>query len=77
MWAYLSVGLVTMVLCGYQHHHGMREKDIYNIELLRNGNGWWGGWRGGWAAGGGSNPPPGPLGIAMSPGSASHTPNHA
>ena len=47
MWAYLSVGLVTMVLCGYQYHHGMREKDIYNIELLRIDNGRWGGWRGG------------------------------
>ena len=46
--------------------------------------GGWGGWRegggvgggGGWEAGGGLHRPTGPLGVAMSPRSASHRPRH-
>ena len=36
-----------------QHHDGMREKDIYNVELLGIGNGRWGV---GWVEGEGGQP---------------------
>ena len=39
--------------------------------------GGWGGWKGGWEAGGRLNPLLGLFGLAMSPRSASHGPNHA